>query len=78
MVRCAVLSTQSHGSDIEKFVSEFAQDHAELGAALNGFSLNESDHLSAAIERTGQAVDATYMSTTRLVRYHHFLEDFIA
>lgn len=48
-------------------VVDFAQDHAELGAALNGFSLNESDQLSAAIERAGQAVDATYMSTTRLV-----------
>lgn len=47
---------------------DFAQDHAELGAALNGFSLNESGQLSAAIERTGQAVDATYMSTTTLVR----------
>ena len=47
---------------------DFAQDHAELGAALNGFSLNEAAPLSAAIEKTGQAVDATYMSTTRLVR----------
>lgn len=46
---------------------DFAQDHAELGAALNGFSLNESDQLSTAIERTGQAIDTTYMSTTRLV-----------
>lgn len=48
---------------------DYAQDHAELGAALNGFSLNESGQLSTAIEKTGQAVDATYMSTTRLVRY---------
>ena len=47
--------------------TDFAQDHAELGAALNGFSLNETGQLSTAIERTGQAVDATYMSTTRLV-----------
>ncbi len=46
---------------------DYAQDHAELGAVLNGFSLNESVPLSTAIERTGQAVDATYMSTTRLV-----------
>lgn len=46
---------------------DFAQDHAELGAALNGFSLNESEQLSTAIERTGQAIDTTYMSTTRLV-----------
>jgi sorting nexin-41/42 len=48
-------------------LADYAQDHAELGAALNGFSLNESGQLSTAIERTGQAVDATYMSTTRLV-----------
>lgn len=43
-----------------------SHDHAELGAALNGFSLNESGQLSSAIEKTGQAVDATYMSTTLL------------
>ncbi|KAI0084499.1 hypothetical protein BDY19DRAFT_898508 [Irpex rosettiformis] len=48
--------------------SDFAQDHAELGAALNGFSLNESSQLSTAIEKTGQVVDATYMSTTRLIQ----------
>lgn len=46
---------------------DYARDHAELGAALNGFSLNESNSLSSAIEKTGQAVDATYMSTTKLV-----------
>lgn len=49
--------------------TEYAQDHAELGASLNGFSLNESDGLSGAIEKTGQAVDTTYMSTTKLVSY---------
>lgn len=48
--------------------SDFAQDHAELGAALNGFSLNETGQLSTAIERTGQAVDATYMSTNHLLQ----------
>ena len=47
--------------------SDDAQDHSELGAALNGFSLNESGELSASIERTGQAVDATYISTAKLV-----------
>lgn len=45
-----------------------AQDHSELGAALNGFSLNENDELASAIEKTGQAIDATYLSTTQLVR----------
>ncbi|PCH44383.1 hypothetical protein WOLCODRAFT_138969 [Wolfiporia cocos MD-104 SS10] len=48
--------------------SEFAQDHAELGATLNGFSLNESGQLSTAVEKTGQAIDATYMSTTKLTQ----------
>lgn len=48
--------------------SESAHDHSELGAALNGFSLNESGALASAIEKTGQAVDATYMSTTRLLQ----------
>ncbi|KAF9045711.1 hypothetical protein BDZ89DRAFT_1089594 [Hymenopellis radicata] len=48
--------------------SDDAQDHSELGAALNGFSLNESDELAAAIEKTGQAVDSTYMSTTKLTQ----------
>lgn len=47
---------------------DYAQDHAELGAALNGFSLNEAGPVAAAIEKTGQAVDATYLSTTKLVR----------
>ncbi|KAJ3515995.1 hypothetical protein NLJ89_g1404 [Agrocybe chaxingu] len=48
--------------------SEHAQDHADLGAALNGFSLNEPDTLSGAIEKTGQAIDTTYMSTTKLLQ----------
>ena len=46
---------------------DFAQDHAELGANLNGFSLNETGQMSTALEKTGQAIDATYMSTTSLV-----------
>ncbi|KAJ7173790.1 hypothetical protein C8R46DRAFT_1083989 [Mycena filopes] len=48
--------------------SDHAQDHADLGAALNGFSLHESGDLSGAIEKTGQAVDATYVSTTKLLQ----------
>jgi sorting nexin-41/42 len=47
--------------------SDSTQDHHELGAALNGFSLNESGTLSAALERTGQAVDVTYLSNAKLV-----------
>ncbi|KAK7056218.1 Sorting nexin, cytoplasm-to-vacuole targeting pathway/endosomal sorting [Paramarasmius palmivorus] len=48
--------------------SDYAQDHSELGAALNGFSLNENGPLSGAIEKSGQAIDATYMSTTKLLQ----------
>lgn len=48
--------------------SEYAQDHMELGAVWNGFSLNESSELATAIEKTGQAVDSTYVTTTRLLQ----------
>ncbi|KAI0060944.1 hypothetical protein BV25DRAFT_1806376 [Artomyces pyxidatus] len=48
--------------------SEYAQDHMELGATWNGFSLTETDELAASIERTGQAIDSTYISTTRLIQ----------
>ncbi|KAH9000256.1 hypothetical protein EDB92DRAFT_1830109 [Lactarius akahatsu] len=48
--------------------SDHAQDHMELGAIWNGFSLNENGELATAIEKTGQAVDATYVSTTRLLQ----------
>ncbi|KAG6335803.1 hypothetical protein ID866_3281 [Astraeus odoratus] len=47
---------------------ESAQDYSELGAVLNGFSLNESGALASAIEKMGQATDSTYMSTTRLLQ----------
>jgi len=47
---------------------DYAQDHADLGATLNGFSLNENNELAAAIEKTGQAVDTTYVSTTKLLQ----------
>ena len=38
--------------------ADAAQDHADLGAALNGFSLNESATLSPAVEKVGQAAKA--------------------
>jgi len=47
--------------------TDLAQDHSELGATLNGFSLSEKGALALAIEKTGQAIDVTYLSTTRLV-----------
>lgn len=51
--------------------AEYAHDHSDLGAVLNGFSLNEEGQLAAAVEKTGQAIDATYISTTQLVGPRH-------
>jgi len=48
--------------------SDYSQDYMELGAIWNGFSLNETGELAAAIEKTGQAIDATYMTTVRLLQ----------
>jgi hypothetical protein len=39
----------------------------ELGAVWNSFCLNEMGELAAAIDKTGQAMDTTYVNTTRLV-----------
>jgi hypothetical protein len=47
---------------------DYSQDHMELGSIWNGFSLNERGELAAAIEKTGVAIDITYMTTTQLVR----------
>lgn len=44
-----------------------ANDYAELGAVFNGFGLTESDTLAAALEKIGQAVDSTYISTNAMV-----------
>ncbi|KAF9511391.1 hypothetical protein BS47DRAFT_1377211 [Hydnum rufescens UP504] len=48
--------------------SDYAHDNAELGAVLNGFSLSETGHLASALEKTGQAIDTTYISTARLLQ----------
>ncbi|KAJ8659465.1 hypothetical protein O0I10_004830 [Lichtheimia ornata] len=48
-------------------LGELANDYAELGAVYNGFSLNESDQVANAIEKIGQAVDASYMETAQMV-----------
>ena len=48
-------------------LSQLASDMSELGARYNGFSLSEqSETVAAAIERTGQAVDASYLNTEEL------------
>ncbi|KAF8517988.1 hypothetical protein BU17DRAFT_91413 [Hysterangium stoloniferum] len=48
--------------------SELSADHADLGAILNGFSLSETGPLAASLEKSGQAIDATYLSTVRLAQ----------
>ncbi|KAG5458948.1 MAG: hypothetical protein BJ554DRAFT_736, partial [Olpidium bornovanus] len=50
-----------------RFYEDLANDYSELGALYNGFSLNESGNLAAAIEKVGQAVDSSYMSTSSAV-----------
>ncbi len=48
-------------------ISKLSVDLEELGARYNGFSLSEqSPTVAAAIERVGQAVDQTYISTGEL------------
>jgi sorting nexin-41/42 len=48
-------------------LSAFGEDLAELGARFNAFSLSEqSQSLASAIEKTGQAVDGTYIATAEL------------
>ena len=69
MVRCvfvALIGAKVYSLLILK-LPEYAHDCSDLGAVLNGFSLNEEGQLAAAIEKTGQAIDATYISTTQLV-----------
>ncbi|KAG0090931.1 Sorting nexin, cytoplasm-to-vacuole targeting pathway/endosomal sorting [Podila epicladia] len=51
-------------------LGEIANDNSDLGATLNGFSLNESEcvPLANAIEKIGQAVDSSFMATTALMQ----------
>ncbi|KAI9249736.1 hypothetical protein BDA99DRAFT_589927 [Phascolomyces articulosus] len=48
-------------------LGELANDYAELGAVYNGFSLNESGPVANAIEKIGQAVDASYTESAQMV-----------
>lgn len=48
-------------------LTAWGDDLAELGARFNAFSLSEqSQSLAAAIEKVGQAVDSTYITTAEL------------
>ncbi|KAJ2546999.1 Sorting nexin, cytoplasm-to-vacuole targeting pathway/endosomal sorting [Coemansia sp. RSA 1933] len=53
---------------IYRKLGELSSDYVELGAALNGFSLiDHPDDLAAAIERSGQAVDSSYIEISQLL-----------
>jgi sorting nexin-41/42 len=47
--------------------TEAGADHAELGMVLNGFSLSETGNLAHALEKIGQAADATFVATGHMV-----------
>ncbi|KAF9210420.1 Sorting nexin, cytoplasm-to-vacuole targeting pathway/endosomal sorting [Podila verticillata] len=51
-------------------LKEIADDNSDLGATLNGFSLNEQGcvPLASAIEKVGQAVDSSFYATTLLMQ----------
>lgn len=51
--------------------SDLGTDEADLGGILNGFGLLESNtnpELAAAIEKTGQAIDSTYLNTASMLQ----------
>lgn len=52
---------------ILKRYSEQALDLSDLGAKFNAFSLEEHQALASAIEKVGQAIDNSYISTQALV-----------
>lgn len=52
---------------ILKRYSDEATDLSELGAKFNAFSLEENLALASAIEKVGQAIDNTYISTETLI-----------
>lgn len=52
---------------IIKRYSEQALDLSDLGAKFNAFSLEEHQALAGAIEKVGQAIDNSYISTQALV-----------
>ena len=62
-------STEKVNRRLMKRWIELGGDHADFGGLLNGFSLTElNPQLSHVIERTGQAVDGTYVHTTQMMQ----------
>ncbi|KAJ2882900.1 Sorting nexin, cytoplasm-to-vacuole targeting pathway/endosomal sorting [Coemansia asiatica] len=59
---------EKHQARVYRKLGELSTDYAELGAALNGFSLLESpESLAAAVEKVGQAVDSSYIEINQLL-----------
>ncbi|KAJ2777723.1 Sorting nexin, cytoplasm-to-vacuole targeting pathway/endosomal sorting [Coemansia interrupta] len=59
---------EKNQAKIYRKLGELSTDYAELGAALNGFSLLEyPESLAAAVERVGQAVDHSYIEINQLL-----------
>lgn len=52
---------------IIKRYSDMASEYSDLGARLNAFSLEEDGSLANSIEKVGQSIDNTYISTEALV-----------
>ena len=62
-------STEKVNKRLMRRWTELGADHADFGALLNGFGLTENQpDLAHAIERTGQAIDATYVNTNAMVQ----------
>jgi hypothetical protein len=70
-------STERVNRRLMKRWSELETDWLDLGAILNGFSLGEQPGLAEGIEKTGQAVDASYTHTNAMVRMSSYCDRFV-
>ncbi|ORX92654.1 PX-domain-containing protein [Basidiobolus meristosporus CBS 931.73] len=62
----SIANTEKAQRKLTKKLGDLAADYSEFGACLNAVSLNESEELASAIERVGQAVDSSFLSTKTL------------
>lgn len=60
-------STERINRRLMKRWSDLSSDWADLGAAMNGFSLQEDQPLGVGIEKVGQAIDGNYVNTNAMV-----------
>ncbi|KAL1915855.1 uncharacterized protein VTP21DRAFT_6243 [Calcarisporiella thermophila] len=66
-IECMSLNVDKSQRRVVKRLGELANDYSELGAIYNGFSLNETGALANAIEKVGQAIDSSYVSTGEMI-----------